>query len=98
MRVGYRVQVKNIQIRAGLLMDHLTLLGWFAVPQCLCYALEDRSRLFILGFVGVCALGSTCGFLLGAWPIGLIEGIWALLAFRRWAQHGRTRSLHPHTH
>jgi len=42
--------VENIQKRAGLLMDHLTLFGWFAVRQCLCYALEDRGRLFILGF------------------------------------------------
>ncbi len=40
-------------------MDGLTLFGLFAVTAMLvCYALEDRNRLFILGFAGACALGS----------------------------------------
>jgi hypothetical protein len=50
-----------------------------------CYALEDRSRWFILGFAGACALGSAFGFLLqGAWPFGIVEAIWVLVALRRW--------------
>ena len=40
-----------------------------------CYALEDRSRWFILAFAAACALGSIYGFLQGAWPFGLVEGI-----------------------
>ncbi len=48
------------------------------------YALEDRSRWFILAFAGSCLLGSAYGFLQGAWPFGVCEGIWAVVAVRRW--------------
>jgi hypothetical protein len=66
-------------------MDALTLFGLFAVSAMLiCYALEDRSPWFILAFAGACALGSTYGFLQGAWPFGIVEAIWALVALRRW--------------
>jgi hypothetical protein len=66
-------------------MDCLTLFGLFAVTAMLvCYALEDRHRTFILGFAAACALGSAYGFLQGAWPFGLVEGIWCLVALRRW--------------
>jgi hypothetical protein len=66
-------------------MDRLTLFGLFAVTAMLvCYALEDRDRLFILAFAAACALGSIYGFLQGAWPFGLIEAIWAVVALRRW--------------
>jgi hypothetical protein len=66
-------------------MDSLSLFGLFAVTAMLvCYALEDRSRLFILGFAGACVLGSIYGFLQGAWPFGLVEAIWAGVALRRW--------------
>jgi len=52
----------------------------------ICYALEDRSRWFVLAFAGACALGSVYGFLQGAWPFGVVEAIWALVALRRWWQ------------
>jgi len=68
-------------------MDVLQLFGLFAVTAMLvCYALEDRSHWYILGFAVACALGSAYGFLQGAWPFGLVEAIWALVALRRWAQ------------
>jgi hypothetical protein len=67
-------------------MDSLTLFGLFAVTMMLVtYALEARSRWYILAFAAACALGSTYGFLQGAWPFGLVEAIWALVALRRWA-------------
>jgi hypothetical protein len=47
------------------------------------YALEDRSRWFVLAFAAACALGSIYGFLQGAWPFGLVEAIWAMVALRR---------------
>lgn len=48
-------------------MDALSLFGLFAVTAMLvCYAFEERSRLFVLGFAGACALGSIYGFLQGA--------------------------------
>lgn len=66
-------------------MDRLTLFGLFAVAAMLvCYALEKRSKWFILAFAGSCLLGSAYGFLQGAWPFGLVEAIWSGIAARRW--------------
>jgi hypothetical protein len=66
-------------------LDRLTLFGLFAVTAMLVsYALEDRSHWFVLGFSCACALGSIYGFLQGAWPFGLVEAIWAVVALRRW--------------
>jgi hypothetical protein len=66
-------------------MDALTLFGLIAVTAMLVfYALEDRSPHFILAFAAACAAGSFYGFLQGAWPFGLIEAVWALIAARRW--------------
>lgn len=72
---------------SGLKMDALTWFGLFAVTAMLvCYAFEDRSRWYVLAFAGACALGSVYGFLQGAWPFGVVEAIWAVVALRRW--HG----------
>lgn len=66
-------------------MDGLTLFGLFAVTAMLvCYAFEDQHPAFILGFAIACALGSAYGFLQGAWPFGVVEAIWAVVALRRW--------------
>jgi len=66
-------------------MDRLTLFGLFAVTAMLvCYALERRSPRYVLGFAAACALGSAYGFLQGAWPFGLVEAVWAVVAARRW--------------
>jgi hypothetical protein len=66
----------------------LTLFGLFAVSaMLLCYALEQRSHWFVLAFAVSCLLGSAYGFLQGAWPFGIIEAIWALVALRRWQVH-----------
>ena len=71
-------------------MDRLTGFGLFAVSAMLvCYALEERSTWFILAFAGSCGLGSVYGFLQGAWPFGLVEAIWAIVALRRW-HHANT--------
>jgi hypothetical protein len=65
-------------------LDPLTMFGLFAVTAMLVtYTLEARSRWFILGFAGACALGSIYGFLQGAWPFGVVEAIWAVVALRR---------------
>jgi hypothetical protein len=66
-------------------MDGLTIFGLLAVTAMLVfYALEDRSRWFILAFAGACATGSVYGFLQGAWPFGVVEAIWAGVAVWRW--------------
>ena len=66
-------------------MSGLTVFGLVAVSAMLAsYALEERSPWFILAFAAACALGSVYGFLQGAWPFGVVEAIWALVALRRW--------------
>ena len=66
-------------------MTALTAFGLVAVSLMLVfYALESRSPWFILAFAGACALGSLYGFLQGAWPFGVVEAVWALVAARRW--------------
>ncbi len=66
-------------------MDGLTAFGLFAVSAMLVtYALEARSPWLVLGFAASCALGSIYGFLQGAWPFGLVEAIWTLVALHRW--------------
>jgi len=71
----------------------LTLFGLFAVAAMLiCYAFEDRSHWFIIAFAFACLLASLYGFLQGAWPFGLIELIWSLVAMRRWMRVRRLRA------
>ena len=66
-------------------MSTLALFGLFAVAAMLaCYALEQRSHWFTLGFAGACVLGSAYGFLQGAWPFGVVEAVWSVVAVRRW--------------
>lgn len=66
-------------------MDSLTVFGFVAVSLMLIfYALEQRNRWCILGFALSCALGSAYGFMQGAWPFGVVEAIWTLVALRRW--------------
>ena len=66
-------------------MDGLTVFGLFAVSAMLiCYAMERRSRWWILGFALACWLGSAYGFLQGAWPFGVVEAIWGAVAVKRW--------------
>jgi hypothetical protein len=66
-------------------MNRLQLFGLLAVTAMLvCYALEDHSPWLILAFAGACGLASAYGFLQGAWPFGLVEAVWSLVAVRRW--------------
>ena len=66
-------------------MSGLTAFGLFAVTAMLVfYALEHRSRWFVLAFAFSCVLGSIYGFLQGAWPFGLVEGVWSIIALRKW--------------
>ena len=66
-------------------MTLLSAFGLFAVSLMLVtYALESRSNWYVLAFAVACALGSVYGFLQGAWPFGLVEGVWTGVAVRRW--------------
>jgi hypothetical protein len=71
-------------------VDTLTLFGLVAVTAMLAfYALEDSSHWFILAFAGACLLASLYGFVQGAWPFGVVEAIWAVVAARRWYRRQR---------
>ena len=66
-------------------MSPLTAFGLFAVTaMVVCYAFENRSVWFILAFAVACVLASVYGFLQGAWPFGLVEAVWSIVALRRW--------------
>jgi hypothetical protein len=48
----------------------------------LMYWLEYRGPLFVLGF----ARGLWYGYLSGAWPFGVLEAVWFVIAFRRYVR------------
>ena len=77
-------------------MSPLTAFGWFAVTAMLVtYALERRSPWWVLAFAGACWLASAYGFLQGAWPFGLVEAVWGVVAVRRWqAQRADAAAAH----
>lgn len=71
--------------------DGLTLFGLAAVSvMLLTYALESRHPYYVLGFAAACLAGSAYGFLQGAWPFGIVEFIWAGIAFRRWQERRKS--------
>ena len=63
----------------------LTAFGALAVTlMVVMYALERRDPRFILGFAAACLLSGAYGFLIGAWPFGVAEVIWASVALKRY--------------
>jgi hypothetical protein len=72
----------------------LTVFGASAVTfMMLMYALERRHPGYVLAFACGCALASVYGFLAGAWPFGVVEAIWAVIAVRRFWQERTERTL-----
>jgi hypothetical protein len=66
-------------------MDALSLFGLAAVSlMLLCYALEDRSPWYVFGFAVTCMLSGVYAVLQGAWPFGIVEGVFTAVALRRW--------------
>lgn len=64
---------------------NLTLFGAAAVSvMMICYALESRHRGYTLAFAFTCLAASAYGWLAGTWPFGVVEALWALVAFRKW--------------
>ena len=67
----------------------LTFFGVAALTfMMLMYALESRHPRFVLAFAVGCAFSSLYGFASGAWPFGVVEAIWTVVALRR---YGRIR-------
>jgi hypothetical protein len=68
----------------------VTIYGVCALTFMMCmYALERRGRTFVLAFALGCALSSSYGFLSGAWPFGVVEAVWTVIALRRYLATGR---------
>ena len=66
-------------------MDALTIYGLFAVGSMLLfYALESRAAVFVLLFALACAASAVYGIAAGAWPFGVVESVWAVVALLRW--------------
>jgi hypothetical protein len=63
----------------------ITVYGVVALSfMMLMYLFEKRSPIFVLAFAAGCALSSSYGFLSGAWPFGVVEGVWTGVAIHRW--------------
>ena len=69
----------------------LTVFGSIAVAiMFLSYWLEARSKWMVLLFAGGSALTAAYSGLVAAYPITVIESLWALVALRRfWLRHRR---------
>ena len=48
------------------------------------YALEDKSHIFVAIFAVGCACAALYAFLIKSYPFLFAEGIWAVIAFKRW--------------
>jgi hypothetical protein len=75
------------QPSATLAVMAITVYGVVALTfMMLMYSLERRGSSFILAFSLGCLLSSVYGFLSGAWPFGVIEAIWCVIALRRFTR------------
>lgn len=48
------------------------------------YAFEGRAAIFTLAFAGACLCAATYAFMIGSYPFMIAEGIWAIVAVRKW--------------
>jgi hypothetical protein len=77
-----------------MIMDTLTIYGLVSVSwMLLFYALEARSAWFVLAFAVSCVMASAYGFMQGAWPFGIVEAIWSLVALRRWWRRRKSEGV-----
>ena len=77
-------------------MNLITVFGIVALTfMMLMYALERRHPFFVLAFAAGCALSSVYGFLSGAWPFGIVEVIWCLIAVARYRNQAGAVSSSP---
>jgi len=73
-------------------MDRLTAFGAVAVTVMLVsYTLESRSTTWVLVFALGCAASSLYGALAVTWPFAVVEGVWAVVALRRWSAQRRAK-------
>ena len=72
----------------------LTVFGSIAVGiMFVSYWLEPRSRWFVLVFSGASALTAVYSGLVAAYPITVIEALWAVVALRRFVARSRAERV-----
>ena len=72
----------------------LTLFGSIAVTiMFLAYWVEARSKWYVLVFAGASAATSVYSGLVQAYPITVIEALWALVALQRFSKRHRLEVL-----
>jgi H+/Cl- antiporter ClcA len=77
-------------------MSWVTVYGVAALTfMMVMYWLEHRGPVFVPGFALGCLLSSIYGFLAGAWPFGVLEAVWCLIAIRRYATRRAGRGEVP---
>lgn len=65
--------------------EMIELFGFLAVcSMVVCYAFEHYSNWLTLIFAASCAVAALYAFLIGSYPFMLAEGVWALIALRKW--------------
>jgi hypothetical protein len=65
-------------------MNGITVFGVLALTFMMAmYSLEGRHRSYTLAFALGCLLSSVYGFLIAAWPFGVVEIIWCGVALRK---------------
>ena len=67
-------------------MAMIEAFGFLAICfMVLFYALEGQAPVFTLAFAGACLCASIYAFLIGSFPFMIAEGVWAMVALRKWA-------------
>ncbi len=66
-------------------MTPVEILGLVAVIiMVLSYALEPRGNIYVAIFAIGCAMAAFYAYLIGSYPFLLAEGLWSVIAARRW--------------
>ena len=66
-------------------MDAITVFGFASISIMLvAYIFEARSTIWLFIFATACVASSVYGWLAGTIPFGVVEIIWAVVAYRRW--------------
>lgn len=65
----------------------IEVFGFLAVCcMVLFYALEDQAPFYTLAFAGACLCAAIYALLIGSLPFMVAEGVWAIVALRKWAR------------
>lgn len=72
-------------------MDVLAVFGFLTAFFTLCFALDQRKSrsLVLMTALGLAGL-SAYAFLQGAWPLGIVNGVWSAATLGKWRRQRRT--------